>query len=369
MSANDPKSESSLVTQALADLQERLPTGWKIERGPVEAGGELSPADAKVTLTGPNRTGTTIAVEARQAVSPRSVMDLLPILETARKMGAYYPLLVIAPWLSKRSQELLAKAGINYLDLTGNALLRIDNPPFYLQTTGAERNPTPKPRGQAKLSGAKAGRLIRLLADASPPYGVRELARAAGLAPGYVSRMLDTLYRDALVERTGNGGIESVDFVALLRRWARSYAVFKSNEVEGFVAPKGAELFLEGLAEDEGSGTQIAITGSFAARRLAPVASPSLLLAYCDFPEDLASRFNLLPASEGADVILLRRFDPVVFERTTIEEGLRYASPSQVAVDCLTGNGRMPAEGEMLLDWMQANEATWRESKLQELTP
>jgi hypothetical protein len=67
------------------------------------------------------------------------------------------------------------------------------------------------------------------------------------------------------------------------------------------------------------------ITGSFAASRLAPVASPAMLLAYASTPGRLASELELLPAA-----------------------------PLQVAVDCLTGNGRMPAEGEALLESAEA---------------
>jgi hypothetical protein len=57
----------------------------------------------------------------------------------------------------------------------------------------------------------------------------------------------------------------------------------------------------------------------------------------------------------------------VAWERGSSEKGLRFAAPSQVAVDCLTGNGRMPAEGEALLEWMLANESEWRAESLQEL--
>ena len=53
-------------------------------------------------------------------------------------MGAHLPLLLVSPWLSKRTRDLLASEEIGYVDLTGNALLRIDNPPFHLRTAGAE---------------------------------------------------------------------------------------------------------------------------------------------------------------------------------------------------------------------------------------
>ena len=101
-------------------------------------------ADARIDMRGPSGTISTIIVEEKRTISPRSVLNqLAPQLKTARSLGAHLPLLVVAPWLSERTQALLAQEEINYLDLTGNALLRIDNPPFFLQTTGAERNPCP----------------------------------------------------------------------------------------------------------------------------------------------------------------------------------------------------------------------------------
>ena len=50
----------------------------------------------------------------------------------------------------------------------------------------------------------------------------------------------------------------------------------------------------------------------------------------------------------------------VVFDRGSDVDGVRYAAPSQVAVDLLTGPGRNPAEGQALLDWMESDESAWR---------
>lgn len=371
MKANFPETEMSIRDQAIAWLEERLPRGWTVEGSNLlrhEEDATQPATDSTISLKAPNGTFSTIAVEEKDSISPRAVLGLLPPLaRAARKLGGDVPLLLIAPWLSRRTQELLAEEQINYIDLTGNALLRLDNPPFYFQTQGATRNPAPKERGPAQLRGAKAARLIRLLADVRPPYGVRELASAADLAPGYVSRLLDTLYREALIERSPRGPVESVDVAGLLRRWATSYDVFKSNEAEMFIAPEGIDQLLPRLAANPGAGTRIAITGSFAAARLAPVTAPAMFMAYYDTPALLANDFGLLPAEEGANVVFLRPYDRAAWLRTPIEDGLRYAAPSQVVVDCLTGNGRMPAEGEALLSWMQENESQWRRDSLEEL--
>lgn len=345
-----------------------MPRGWSAEVGDRQVEQHPMRADGRINLRGPNGTISTIVVEEKQAVSPRSVLgQLSPTVRSARSMGAHLPLLVVAPWLSARTQALMAEADINYLDLTGNALLRIDNPPFFLQTTGAQRNPSPAARPGAKLRGDKAARAIRLLIDVRPPYGVLEVAEATGLNRGYVSRLLDALYREGLIEREPRGPVESVDVPALVRRWAESYDTFRANSAEGFVAAAGLERLLIKLAEDPALGTRAVITGSFAASRLAPIASPALLLLYHDLPQLLATDLDLLPADEGANVMILKPFDRVVFDRTRIEEGLRYAAPSQIAIDCLGGNGRMPAEGEALLKWMEAEESSWRLPSLGDL--
>ncbi|HMI80392.1 MAG TPA: hypothetical protein VK480_01265 [Solirubrobacterales bacterium] len=280
-------------------------------------------------------------------------------------MSGNVPLLIVAPWISRRTQDLLVEQGVNYLDQTGNALIKLSNPAVYIESRGSTRNPDPKGRGTIRLRGPKAGRLIRTLVDVKPPYTLKDLAQATDLAAGYISRTLDALNEEALIRRAPRGPVESVDVPALLRRWASSYDVFKSNQSTMFIAAEGLDSLLETMRAEVDKGAQIVITGSVAAARLAPIASPALLLAYTPEPELLARRLRLLPADEGANVGLLWPYDPVAFRRTSWAEGLQLAAPSQVAVDCLTGNGRMPSEGEAVLSWMEGNEGEWRSDSLE----
>src|SRR5664280_946365 len=250
-----------------------------------------------------------------------------------------------------------ASSCLNYLDLTGNALIRLDNPTVYLQAQGAPKEPNPPQPSKARVQGPKAGRLIRLLVDVRPPYGVRNLAAVADLAPGYVSRLLDTLDDEALVERSERGRVVSVDIGRLVRRWVEAYDVFRANKAQRYLAPAGAASALDQLRT---ARSRAAVTGSFAAGRIAPVAAPALLAVYVDDPRVVVNAVGLIPADQGANVVLLTPFDPVVWERTSVVDGLTYVAPSQAAADCLTGNGRMPAEGDALLQWMTENESLWR---------
>ena len=365
MLANRTIEQTDLIDAAVVQLRQMLPASWTVERSnraevAANSGGGRSLADGAIDLRDPRGTYVTLAVEAKRSFDPRAVEQLSGGLSSViRSLASNIPILAVSPWMSARSRELLAKDGINFIDLTGNALLKLENPALYISAVGAARNPQPMPRGQARVRGPKAARLIRLLIDIGPPYGVSEIAAVTGLTQGYVSRLLDALDRDALVERTRRGRVQDADMAGLLRRWAESYDVLKSNDASTFLAPGGASDALSQLAELSGAPL-LAVTGSFSAVRLAPVAAPALLIAYCNEIEALAKTLGLLPADEGANVVLLRAFDPVVWERGTEDAGLRYVAPSQTAVDCLTGTGRMPAEGEALIAWMAENEPRWR---------
>jgi hypothetical protein len=358
MPANKTQGEINLIDEAIVLLLGMLPASWGIERSS-RASIDLRAADGRTV---------TFAVEAKQSFDPRAAGQLsagFPRMYRSLAAGQV-PILVVAPWLSARTQELLIRGEINFIDLTGNALINLEDPAVYIRATGATRNPKPAPRGRATVRGPKAARLVRLLVDVRPPYGVSEIAAAAGLAPGYVSRLLDTLDRAALIERARRGRVEDADIAGLLRRWAESYDVLKTNEAFLFLAPNGAKEALSRLVERSESAP-ITITGSFAAVRLAPVAAPALLIAYSNDVETVAEELGLLPADEGANVILLRAFDPIVWDRGSEESSLRYVAPSQAAVDCLTGTGRMPAEGEALIAWMTENEQRWRLPSIEDL--
>lgn len=389
MRANSRPEETALVEAAARWLREHLPPSWAVQPAPLPApepgfADDGTRPDAVYQLTAPGGVFAIVVMEAKRSFGPRDVERLLAGVSRLLRRYIRVQFLVVAPWLSERTRQLLVDDGINFFDLTGNAYLRLDNPAAYIKTTGASRDPSPGPRGAARVKGPRAARLIRLLADVLPPYGVRDIAQAAALNPGYVSRLLETLDAEALIERSPKGRVESVDVSGLLRRWAEWYDVFASNQASTYIAPSGVRSLLDRLRSEDIPG-RWAVTGSFAAARLSPVAAPALLTLYRDDERDsnrddddrgdvsdrdddggdLSRRLSLLPADQGADVVLLRPFDPVVWERAMTDgEGVMYVAPSQVAVDCLTGNGRMPAEGEAVLEWMIKNEEAWRLSSL-----
>jgi hypothetical protein len=214
-----------------------------------------------------------------------------------------------------------------------------------------------------KLAGPRAGRLVRLLADVAPPYQAAELTAATGISKGYVSKLLDTMEDLLLIRRAGREVVE-VDWQGLLRARAEQLSVLRHNPFVGMIAPNGPGPLLESVGALQQEGEQIVLTGSYAARRIAPLAVGGQMMFYVpatpNGPYELGERLGLLPTEQGADTLLLRAHDDIVFERTRIADGVRQVAPTQLVLDCLSGPGRMPAEGEAVLSYLAEHEHEWR---------
>jgi hypothetical protein len=350
--------EPDLTQAAVVSLSKRLPPRWTVEAQPNASNAEDWDL---VVKSGSNGGQSNLLVETRQSFAPRDVAELTGgLFRRIRDRSSQIPILLVAPYISPRARDLLVENDINYLDLTGNVRIALDYPGLFVVTEGAQTDPAPTTRGSRGLRGAKVGAVVRALVDACPPYTGTQLAKASSVNQGYVSRILDTLIDEGLVTRERSGPVIDADWPALLRERAAALTLFRNAGTFRYVARHGPQQLLDAIANLDPK-EQPVITGSFAAVRLAPVAPPTQLVLYTTNPRLLASQLPLVEVESGADTVLIRPENKVAMSRPSIGEGeLRFAAPSQVAIDCLSGSGRMPAEGEAVIEWMIANEATWR---------
>ena len=349
-----------LLDRATKALRGLLPPGWTVERGqgPAQDDGL---ADERFFVKDRSGSGRPILVDARPRTTPAE-LDKAYNNPLARRMrrDADSPILVVSPYLSPRSRTVLEAASINYLDLTGNTRIAIDYPGLSVRTEGAQREPTPRRRPDRGISGPAAGRIIRALTDFTPPYSVTHLAEIAGVSAGYCSRTLQALEREALLRRDNRGTVEEVDWPAMLRRRGNAVVLFDKGRTKTYIARSGVQRTLEALSNIDDQ--DYAVTGSFAAARIKAVTAPVGLAVYTRQPGALVEALNLLPADQGADVHLVRPADQGVFDRSSVQDDIRWVGLSQVVLDCLGGTGRMPQEGEAVLEWMIENESAWRKT-------
>src|SRR5665213_3064212 len=275
-----PEREVDVLRRALALVEQRLPTGWKLAIDEEVRLGDLR-VDALVELQVPDGSRTVLVVEAKRELATRDVANALEQLELASE--------------------------------------RLD-------------------------------RQVRAQPMLIAPY--------LGASTGATYRVVEFLEQEALIERRPRGQITTVDWRALLERWSEDYSFQASNTVVSYLAPRGLSALVQALRG--APELRYVLTGSLAAERFAPCAPSRLAAVYVDRLDQAAERLDLREVDAGANVLLATGDYDVVFERAQDIDGLRIAAPSQVAVDLLTAPGRGPAEGQALLDWMEANESAWR---------
>lgn len=379
--------EEELLNEGLARLRNLLGEPWRVEavNRPLPPDAALwmtaSAPEQLVTIQSPQGGGSgLVLVEATLALTPaKAAKEFGPKLALMHRLTGSAAVLVIAPWLSPKTRETLETLGYGYLDLTGNISIRLNQPGIVIRTEGAKQDPRPSGRRtQQQLRGAKAGRLVRVLVDARPPYRATELAEASGVSLSYVSRLLDALEEEALITRQGRS-VTDVDWLGLIRARAAQYALLDANPYVAMLAPQGADKALALLRERKGLIEQfgeVAVTGPFAARKVVPnISVGGQLMIYV--PPDprlngalerIAIELGLLRTEVGADVLMLRAMNEMVFRGVREVDGAPHVALSQLALDSLGGTGRMPAEGEALLAYMARNEQNWRARSLNGLS-
>lgn len=354
---NMARWETELVDGSIEELRRRLPDGWSVRRARSRPPRGLWEPDYLYDIRSPSGSSATVAVDVKRSLPPRDVVTQRALW---RSVDPQVPVMVVTDYVSPRARAVLEEADLNYADATGTLRLRLTEPVVVIDVRG-DRGPgrtKPERRELQSLRTAAAGRGVRALADLRPPYGVRDFAARAGLAPATASRLFDFLDCQALIQRDSpRAPVKEVDWAGLLRRWAQDYAFETSNRITTLIEPRTLpRLFAKLKTYDE----RYAVTGSYAATRWASVAPPRLVAMFADDVERVAGDLDLKPAEVGINVVMAEPFDPVVFDRTQRIDDLTFAAPSQVVADLLNGPGRAPQEAKALLDWMARNERAWR---------
>ena len=189
---------ATLIQGASRALAARLPAGWKQRLTRVEPGSKGRP-DGVLEVTGPDGAKARMSVEAKSGLVPRAVADFKTRLNDSD------PCLVVSPFLTRSTRERLRAENLNFLDLTGNIRLVLARPGLYIETQGAEQDPSPKRQPGRSLRGRKAARIARALCDFPPPFPISDLAAQAKVDISYASRMVEWLSREALLERRPRG--------------------------------------------------------------------------------------------------------------------------------------------------------------------
>jgi hypothetical protein len=342
--SNMANSSNTIVTE----LRRIFPHSWAVEFSE-------SPADDARLIVSPRRGASQrFAVEYKARFHPADLDDVLRHFERRREAGRPF---LMSPHISPRSAELLKEFDVSYADERGNVHIASD-------TIFVDRNSNDNEKGssgdlpRASLRGAITARIIRLLLDEPGPFLVRDVAKRTHVNPGTVSKLLAYLTKQRLIRRDERGSVTTADWRALIRAWAP--ALKSMRVVHSFFDPRGSNNFMERLRKTQ---VRYAVTGSFAAAKLAPVAYATAVDVYVPSPQEFARQLNLVSEPGVNNVRLIDPFDEVVFQHTIHRDDTSLCNPPQIAADLSTLPKRSDDEVDALLDWMAAHLSEWRDDR------
>ena len=365
----EPKTEAEILGLAMAYIERMLAPSRAFQ---LELEKSFAPVrrvlDGVLQIENLSKQRARFAIEVKRSFEVRDLSQMVRrIEETKSKIEESLEPMIVARYISKSAQEWLRTNQISYADTTGNFMLTSPSTSMFLiSDSGAKGDPWRGPgRPRNTLKGESAAQVVRAILESNPPFSIPQMMSLAGTSSGVTYRVVDYLERENLLstEKKVIGGknkrtVTNVDWRKILLAWSEDYSYQRDNSVQNYIEPRGIEELLRKLKKIDSD--EYVITGSVAANRLAPYAMSKQVNLYARYPADLAKALELRPVETGANVqIASTKFD-VVFARTIKSNGLNYASPTQIAVDLLSGPGRNPAEGEVLMDWMDENKEDWQ---------
>ncbi len=324
-------SASQAIRQATERLSEvlRVPHGSESIRydEPAEAGALRLNA---VFTAGPH----SFALEWKGSGSLGQVALAVDTLKqaTGDSRRSWIPLVAV-PYMGKVGRSYCERAGVAWMDLSGNA--GIVAPGLYVQIIG-HPNRYRRPGIPESAFGPKGSRIARwLLMHSTAVLRQRELASATGLDEGYTSRVVRKLIENRFISRQRKG-IEVRDADLLLDAWREVYRFDKHTLLPGHIAAVSGEglahAAAQTLAEND---VPYAITGLAAAWAWTRHASFRLLTVYLhEHPSaKLTTSLGFRKESRGANTWLVMPNDEGVFHGAQQVNGIRCVHPVQAYLD------------------------------------
>lgn len=314
--------------------------------------------DAKVDLHVAGKS-ITLLIETKKAVYPRDVRQALwQFRELSHKWsqgqgGEALPLL-IAESISSGAKELLRAERVGYFDSGGSLFLPAPGAYLYID------KPQPKTLEKSVrslFSGRRAQVLHVLLVHQEDWFGVTDIAEQAQVAPSTASDVMSELDRLDWLASRGQGPSKERHLrepAALLDAWVKQLGSIRPPTMRRYFVPAmKTDALLERIGEVfDAHNAGYAISHEIAAQRYAPyLSSVSQVRARLLTGPNADAAIGDLGArvvNEGANLAIIEAKSPGELLFRERVGGIWLASPIQVYLDLLRGEGRSKEMAEHL---------------------
>jgi hypothetical protein len=354
-----PPRDSEIVLQAskaLADVLSHLPAFRDIRTDPPESC-EREGFDGVLDVSLVSGGHLYLCIEAKNSGEPRflrtGVLSLAARIEQAinRGKGVFYGILA-APYISKSGAEICEEAGVGYIDLAGNCLVRHEA--VYVRIEGRP-NPFATSRGMKSVferSSVKSGVVLRhFFEHPGRVWKIDQMVEASGVSLGQVSKVKRFLEDREWIEST-KAGFRLTDSAGVLAEWSATYNR-KPNDGMDFYAldpiPEIEAKLSEAFRRKHIKG---ALTGFSGGVRYVPAVRYQRVHAYVDRGhfEDLPASFGWKRVSSGANVSLFVPYDSCVLIGVREVGNGVVVSPVQAYLDLMGLKGRGEEAAQAVLE-------------------
>jgi len=277
--------------------------------------------------------------------------------EHLRRVAAGHDVPVFAaPYLSPMARELCEKAGVSWMDLSGNA--RIVAPGLRIVIEG-KPNAFPSRGRPATVFAPRSARVARhLLLAPARGWKQLELAKGTGLDDGSVSRIVRRLVEDRLLVRDDDNTLRVPDPSKLLDAWAADYDFTRHTIRAGHITATSGQALLERIVKSLDGRAPYAATGLAAAWLYTKFASFRLATVFLAEPieDDLLKELGFRDEPRGANTWLVTPKDAGVFDGSTVVEGVRCVHPVQAYLDLLG----QPERAKEAAAELRSRRLTWK---------
>ncbi len=342
----------ALHQRMLREIPQRLAALTGIPEGEVRAEAEarLSPKAAEVADLKVSAGRYVFLVEYKGRAN---AADILAAIRTVREQAQTFskkaiPLVAVL-YMGEVGQRLCAEAGVNWLDLSGNA--HLDAPGLRVRIEG-KPNQFIRPGRPATVFAPKSARIARwLLIHPDERFSQQELAEATGMDKGFTSRIVQRLEKENLVARGADGTIRVRDANALLEAWREAYDFSKHTIIRGHIAARSSDEIMRKLGKEfETAKLQHAVTGLAGAWLATHFAGFRLVAFFIErHPnEDVRKAIGFREEASGENVWLVVPNDVGVFHGASQRDGIMCAHPVQVYLDLKNHPERSAEAAEQL---------------------
>lgn len=259
-------------------------------------------------------------------------------------------LVIIAPYVSPVSAQLLQEHGAGYVDYSGNCVIRMDS--VYIRDQGHPNRYAKENRARSVFapSAHTTSVILRtLLKDVSRVWRIQELATEVGCSIGLVSRIKTYLceQRWSVFDRDG---MKITDARALLQEWSHVYV--PPQEIGCYTLDALPEFEKRFAEICTGVNIRACLTGFAGGVRYAPVVRYNKVhvLAHTEDIATLLEATGCKTVESGANIVIYVADAEAFYTDSRIVDGVNVASPVQVYLDCMRLQGRGEEMAEAVFD-------------------